>query len=269
MQMFSTFLNSIAVGYRPSAVVLLCHSDNPRIIGHFERLRSEAGLPVFRARHVTEETWHPCTGQDIPLRDEDLEACMPLRMAAMKEANSRIAGGYADLIVMAAASHPSLAPFATVWLLEYDVDFTGSWAELFARYRKVWSDLIGFRIQRPEDNPGWNHWKTLKMPDGAEPLGSFIPAMRLSRRFIERYRKEMDSGAWAGHIEATVPSVAAHLGMSMIDMSADAEFSRHDGRQPLTNHDTFGYRPIRSSSYFHEAPEAFPESHKLYHPVKV
>jgi hypothetical protein len=79
----------------------------------------------------------------------------------------------------------------------------------------------------------------------------------------------MESGAWAGHFEATLPSLIAHQGLKMIDMGDEAEFSRSDGREAPINHETFGYRPIRSTSYFHESPDAFPEPGKLYHPVKV
>ena len=252
-----------------TAVVMLTHNDHPRILRHFERLRTEAGIPAFRVRHVTEDQWSPCTEQDIPLRDEDLAASMPRRYAAMNELNVQVSRGYADMPLVSAASHPALSAFDRLWLLEYDVDYAGHWQTFFSRFAEVEADLVGFRFQRREDSREWKHWKTFAAPDGIQPLTGFIPAIRVTKTLVEGYRCEMEARAWGGHNEATVPSVALSLGFTIVDMGQGAEFSRFDDLEPVMDHATFGYRPSRSSSYSHEAPDNFPKSDMLYHPVKV
>ncbi len=252
-----------------TAVALVTHNDNPRIIRHFERLQSEAGIPAFRVRHVAEDHWAPRTEQDIPLRNEDLAASMPNRYAEMKTSKRGIGLGYCDLVVMTAASSPVLSAFDALWFLEYDVDYSGHWKTFFTRSEKTSADLIAFRFQRPEDNPEWTHWKTFAWPDGAQPMACFIPAMRVTRALVKEYKREMDTGAWGGNVEATIPSVALNLGLPIINMGAGAEFSQPDDLKPVMDHATFGFRPARSSSYFHETPGNFPKPGMLYHPVKV
>src|SRR5690606_26887323 len=130
---------------------------------------------------------------------------------------------------------------------------------VFKRYRYSSADLIGSRLRTPEDHPEWWHWRELVCPADAARLELFIPAMRITKRFLRAYLRETESGRWAGHPEAMAASIASMHKMGIRDMNEDA----------IANDDTFGYRPVRGTSYFHEAPSAFAEPGKLYHPVKV
>jgi hypothetical protein len=175
-----------------------------------------------------------------------------------------------------------------VWAVEFDVDYSGRWSDMFRRFAANRADVLTTTLVARARCPDWHHWGVSRAPAGVPQAGwlrSFNPIMRLSRRFARGYVAAVESGAWGGHYEFTIPSIARHLGFRIEDLArarpglGGAMLSRSlpkRGRPPLyenTPEDlclgpgTFIFRPARPA-YFHERPDGFAEADRLYHPVK-
>jgi hypothetical protein len=239
-----------------AAGLFLCHAPNDRVIAHFERLRRESEAFV-------DWVWVPDRGHlDDPRGDEGFPhpaIAMPHRFAAARE-RGQVAGGM-GMMDIAIMPRVLAAPHDFVWALEYDVDYSGDWADLFARFADNRADVLTTTLRRRDDDEDWWHWPTASAPEAVKPADwsrSFNPAMRLSRRFAAAYIAATRSPSWGGHYEFTIPTVARHLGMC-IEALDDTGGTIAPG--------SFVWRPARCA-YFHERPEDFPDRNRLYHPVK-
>jgi hypothetical protein len=88
----------------------------------------------------------------------------------------------------------------------------------------------------------------------------------------------VESAAWEGHYEFTIPTIARHLGFGIADLARPGPLLSRllPQRQPLYDNTptdpslgpgTFIFRPARFA-YFHERPEEFHKPNRLYHPIK-
>ena len=249
------------------ALVMITHKITPRIRRHFERLRKELSelMPVYLCMQEEKaDAWQA----DFCVTAEDVERLLPARAEQARQVRGRINSGFTDLVKLTAMAHAELASFSQVWLMEYDVDYTGSWLSLFTTLRASDSDLIATYVRRPDETPDWLHWQTLGLPDdclATSRLSAFLPLARISRRLCDAYLEEVRRPGWSGHFEALLPTVARHRGLSVIDINELAATS------PLglpVDGETYDYWPLRSQTYFGELPGAFKVPNRLYHPVK-
>jgi hypothetical protein len=250
------------------AAVMLTHRDTPRLQEHFRRFRREVAplMPAFLLLHRTEGTEGSA---DIVLTDADLERGTPRRYREMRASGKRVNLSFVDIAVMPAFNSELLRSYQYVWLVEYDVDYAGNWADALRPHVDRTADLLGTRILTPEHHPHWYNWRSLVMPPDyreEDKLSAFIPLARLSRRLIDVFGWEMSRDGWAGHTEALIPTVARHHGLAIEDF-AEAPAFKERGTLPLDDN-TFGAKPVRSTRYFHEAPWAFARHDILWHPVK-
>jgi hypothetical protein len=252
--------------------LFLCHAPNDRVMAHFERLRCET-------EGLVDWTFVPDNGHlDDPRGDAPFPhpgIVMPDRFATARK-HGQVAGG-AGMMDIAIMPRVLAAPRDFVWALEYDVDYSGHWADMFGRFAGNRADVLTTTLRRRADDDWW-HWTTARAPaavKAADWSRSFNPAMRLSRRFAAAYVAATRSQAWGGHYEFTIPTVARHLGLRIEDLAhAGAHGRRFE--TPLYHNTpaeetiapgTFVWRPALPA-YFHERPEGFPERNRLYHPVK-
>jgi len=234
---------------------------------HFDRLQLESRLPAFLVYHVANgEAEHPSA--DLVVTEDAIRKSCPRRALQRARAGKRINQGYVDLVFVTAATNRKFAAFDYFWILEADVDYAGVWSDFFAHYENSQSDLLATQIRGRSDDPDWFHWRWFKAPPNFEQVVAFIPAGRLSRRLLKAYVKETRKKLWGGHYEAIFPTVALAYGMGIEDMRASGQFSRGPENAPVDDL-SFGYRPFRAESYFHEDPQAFPAANMLYHPVKA
>jgi hypothetical protein len=255
---------------------MLTHSDDPRILAHFKRLRQQIAdlMPSYLVFHNPSRRSLFRPKADIVVKERDFRTVMLRRRNQMTRRNGSIRS-HLDLIHMFGACHPKAAHCSHVWFVECDVDFSGDWRDFFAPLMARRADLLATRIRYRDEVPRWYHWRLHRQPDdvlAGLTATSFNPLIRLSRRFIDTYREEMSRGGWDSHWEALYPTAALHHGLLLEDILGTGRFgiSRSDPsfKPPLTLA-TFGYRPVRSTSYFFETPSAFREANRLYHPVKV
>ncbi|MDQ4087167.1 MAG: hypothetical protein M3177_04020 [Pseudomonadota bacterium] len=242
-----------------TAGLFFSHVRGARIDAHYARLVRESGERI-EWRFVRNRGNHPAPRSDLPCQAP--RNCLPLRY---REAmlNGGVVGGYLDTAIW-----PCLLSIDAefTWVMEYDVDFSGSWGSFFERFQDDDADLLTAWIcSRPEADE-WFWWRSARAPaviSEARMLRGFHPLIRVSRRFAEAYRRIVADPGWGGHYEFTLPTVAVAAGLRLGDIGGG-------GPSPACRHltrETFRWKPAQPF-YFHEAPEQFPLPEKLYHPVK-
>jgi hypothetical protein len=252
--------------------IFLTHHRSPRIRRHFERL-------VRESSHLV--TWHFVYSADTGARPRaafpyaDPADVLAGRYRAMVR-NGGVYGGYLDVLFV-----PVLRalPSDHVWLIEYDVDYSGSWDELFGEFGDNDADLLTTALMYKSEDPDWPHWRTAHTPEWVPEdhlVRSLNPVMRVSQRLLNTYAVTLTDEEWGGTYEYTLSTVAVLSGARVEDLGNQGSFTPlgragriYSGRSPSgTSEDlTFRFRPVRPR-YFHESPDAFEQPHMLYHPVK-
>jgi hypothetical protein len=252
--------------------IFLTHRRSPRIRAHYQRLVSETGGLV---------RWHFVFSHDSGPRptagflSPDPAHVLPQRYRAMEE-HGGVQGGYLDTLLF-----PLLLGLAArhLWVLEYDVDYAGSWADLFTRFADNDADLLTTTLMYRNERPAWPWWDGAEAPDWVTEdrwLRSLNPLMRVSQDLVDAYCVAMADDRWRGHYEFTLPTAALVAGHRIEDLGGDGVFTPESrrsqiyvGKSPHGKPDdlTFGFRPVRRR-YFHESPESFEKPGFLYHPVK-
>jgi hypothetical protein len=251
--------------------IFLTHERSPRIKAHFDRLVAETGSLV---------RWHfvfnPNSGAHpvAPFHYEEPSTVLAGRFEAMLR-NGGVIGGYLDTLFM-----PLLRalPADHLWVMEYDVDYSGRWDELFGQFTDNDADLLTTTLMYRSEHPQWFNWQFAEAPPwvGEEQMVRALhPLMRLSRELVNTYPVAMADARWKGHYEFTLTTSALVSGARIEDIGGEGSFTPDErfsrnyiGRSATseTGH-TFGFRPVRRR-YFHEAPHAFARKGMLYHPVK-
>ncbi len=252
--------------------IFLTHRSSPRIRRHFERLVRESGDLV---------TWHfvfstdPGARPRAPFAYQDPAQVLAGRYRAMVR-HGGVQGGYLDTLLV-----PVLRALRGdhVWAIEYDVDYTGRWDELFGQFVDNDADLLTTTLLYRSQDPDWSHWPRSQAPSWVRDdqwVHSLNPLMRISRGLLNSYAVAMADEEWQGHYEYTLPTSALASGARIEDLGNDGPFTPEErrsriyvGKTPAGRPDglTFGFRPVRRR-YFHESPESFERPGMVYHPVK-
>jgi hypothetical protein len=190
--------------------------------------------------------------------------------------NGGVVGGYLDTLFI-----PLLRalPGEHLWVMEYDVDYSGRWSELFGQFVDNDADLLTTTVSHRAESPRWDHWKVASAPPWVTSdsmVRALLPVMRVSRDLVNSYSVAMADHRWHGHYEFTLTTSALVSGARIEDLGGDGSFTPSDRlnrnyvgrtRENKTPGHTFGFRPVRRR-YFHESPHTFDKPDKLYHPVK-
>lgn len=254
--------------------LFVSHLDTVRIRAHFERLREQSAdlvdwvfllNPSALAEPRCESAW--------PLR-QHAATCLPGRYQRMID-DGGVLSGYMDMVLVPAALS---APSRHVWLIEYDVDYSGHWRDFFVQFRHNRADLLTTTVVRRDRCPEWFHWGSAVCPPAVrarQQFRAFLPLTRVSQRFLQHYCAQLADARWQGHYEFLFPSVAAHTGLRIEDLRRRRPWwgggppnylnqPRHGWLTP----GTFLWRPSRAH-YFHEAPQQFERLGMLHHPIKT
>jgi hypothetical protein len=261
----------LATADRRSAGIFLTHYRSPRIRTHYRRLVEQTGhLIRWRLVYNPGNAPQPITR----IRYPDPALVCHNRHQQMQQ-HGGVIGGYLDVMII-----PCVLGLRArhTWVMEYDVDYAGSWDNLFEQFVDSDADLITSSLMTRAQSPQWWHWRNATAPawvDEGKYLRGFHPLMRLSRRFAQRYAVMTADLDWRGHCEFTIPTAARASGSRIEDLGDFGQFARpHRARNYQINPSdgphtsaTYVWRPARRR-YFHEAPEAYPHPNLLYHPVK-
>jgi hypothetical protein len=242
-------------------VLLLTHFLDDRIVAGYRRLAGEAGRDVVVLFNKTDDRnpgyVPPPDVKVFPFLERDLRALgYPRKGRHIRDV---------DIELFSFPFHRAHPGYQRVWVVEYDVDFTGPWSRLFDAFGDDPADLLATNIHRHADNPGWENWGGLAGPDA---IRAFMPLSRLSARSYDALDAAYRRGL-AGHYECVVPTVIHRAGLTIEDIGGDGEFVRPGNRNryytssPGVNDlspGTFVFRPVMA------APGMRPNT--LWHPVK-
>ncbi len=258
-------------------VLFVTHRWSASIAAHYARLQREAGtvLDVHLVFQAQRPDAVPAGPDAVVVTTAEIAAAFPKRFN--DHANWTI--HCAELAWMTAANRALLAGYERVWAVEYDVDFSGNWATFFRAAVGYDGDLLGIDLRHRDSDPTWPNTDGYIQPGNvpADPLLGFFPIVRASRGLIDSYVSNVEKDGWTGHFEMVLPSFALAKGFSVGEIGGDTSYTPSERRglhyttvatagRPAA---TFQFRPPRSFRYFGEAPQAFREPDRLYHPVKT
>jgi hypothetical protein len=252
------------------AVCLLTHFLDDRIVGIFRRLAAEAGdgrdaFVLFNRSDDNNPGFRPPPDLRIfSFVEDDLRALgYPHKGRHIQDV---------DIELFSFPFHRAHPEYRRVWVVEYDVDYTGRWSELFDAFRHSGADLLATSIHRHAVNPGWENWDSVRGPAGRPAaerlLRAFLPFSRLSEAAYQALDQAYRKG-WRGHYECTIPTILTLAGLKIEDIGGGGEFVLPGNRNrfytstPTANDlspGTFVFRPIRIATG--ERPDT------LWHPVK-
>lgn len=265
-------------GERPrSAVLFTTHRFGPVVARRFRKLRREAparwtvhlGMDVSAADPAEVEAAREAGGGRFwGFRGPEATDVDYPGPWALEHRPELVPGNLGLLYLHFARRHPGLDRF---WIVEYDVCYTGDWAELLERFDRSPADVLGTTLRSHAERPGWHWWPSFE-PSPEVPreawLSGFFPIVRVSRPALEAldaaYR-----GGWSGHVEAVLPTAARRAGLEIEDLGGDGPFVKEGNRDRFYTNTverehlypgTFVYRPVRR----------FPGLRRgmLWHPVK-
>jgi hypothetical protein len=258
---------------RRAGAIFVTSRDEPRIRAHFRRLQEQTeGL--LDLSYIVNRSDLP--EPECSLSYTSPKKIMPRRMQRMLE-NGGLYGGFVDVLFVPLAL---ALKNEFVWIIEYDVDFSGDWRDFFTQFETDRSDVLTTSLITRARSLDWTHWETARPPPEvpqSQHLRSFNPIMRLSRRFLNAYVRETADRDWPGHTEYTIPTIAAWRGYTIADIGGKGEFcpicrrGRNYANSPEDPYSlspgTFVYLPHRHV-YFNDNSADFPQPDMLYHPVK-
>ena len=118
-----------------TAGIFFCHVRSARIDRHYDRLVQETtGLVDWR--FVYNEGTEPAPQLGIPYVSPQI--CMPKRFVEQLN-NGGIPYGYLDTAIIPCAL---AVEAAFIWIMEYDVDFSGNWRKFFDQFDTNTADLL-------------------------------------------------------------------------------------------------------------------------------
>jgi hypothetical protein len=181
-------------------------------------------------------------------------------------------GGHTDLSAL--HFYQKNPDFDFYWFVEYDVRFSGNWAEFFGAFAEDSTDLLTTSLRRATVDETWMHWPTLRPAENATPLDNadricgFMPIFRVSRHGMAAMDRAYREG-WTGHCEATWPTIINLTGLRVQDIGGDGEFVS-PGNQNRFYTNTLGSKDLSPGSLAFR-PARFrpgPQRNRLWHPVK-
>lgn len=254
--------------------LFLYHQANAATERHFARLVAETrGLVHWHRLYNPGGGAEPQT--DLALGHPAL--LMPRRFAAFARNPGGVQGGFADVAILPAVLATGAA---FVWVMEYDVEFSGDWGTFFSQFQRNHADFLSTSLTSQREIRKWFHWPTARAPAGVHRLWrfrAFNPLMRLSRRFALGYVAALRDPDWRGHYEFTLPTIAIANGFTVEDIGGTSRFCPRDrrGRHYTATPDgqtgspgSFVWRPA-IPGYFRDRPELFAGRDLLYHPCKT
>lgn len=266
------------------AVVLLTHIVSPEIFEHFDRLKAETKNILDAYLCVREPATHYDATKfsaDFRISRRDGKTLVPKRYAEMKSRGGTLLPGFSDLASMPALLSGRLSEYSYIWMVEYDVDFAGTWHDFFGEIISSDADLMGTTFYPRSQCPEWYHWDWFEPPMKVSSnyhVRSFGPIFRFSRRMLNCYVDAVREGRWKGHTEALYPTLAHYNGLKLEDLGGHGPFTpaalrgKNYFNTPSDRYlspGTLVFRPVQHRVYFPNAPEQFPARGFLYHPVKV
>lgn len=254
--------------HRP-AFLFLTHRRDEHVLaafGHLARAAARHGPVHFLYHDRGDGAALPPHLPASTFRDDDLAA-----LGVATFGDSLLPGNTHLPVLHFARSHPD---FTHLWVIEYDVRFSGDWDVLFRHFESCGSDLLTCHIRTQRDEPWWAWWGSAPdfqtLPRDAK-LRAFCPIYRISAGALRHVEAHQRAGG-VGHYEHLLPTLLHRDGFTLRDFGGVGAFvapgdwnrfyvdSRPFDRSGALRWGTMRYRPpIRWVG---------PWPNRLYHPVK-
>lgn len=118
--------------------------------------------------------------------------------------------------------------FKYYWVIEYDVVYTGNWADFFLCFSAFDTDFISSHLERYLNKPHWYWWHSLHLDNITlqthQYIRSFNPIYRISNRALIFLNDLLKGRKNWGHHEVLIPTALKHWGFSILDFGGDGEF---------------------------------------------
>jgi hypothetical protein len=115
-----------------------------------------------------------------------------------------------------------------LWLVDDEVLCDREWTSFQQIFDPIGTDLLATDVRTHAEEPGWEHWTSLKSCNDEDPLAhgvaALMPLLRLSRAAAEVILKGFQDG-WTGHPEALIPTLVHRAGLSIEDIGGDGSFT--------------------------------------------
>jgi len=164
-----------------------------------------------------------------------------------------------DSIIPGCAHYPLLFfwkqfEYLNYWVIEYDVDYTGDWSNLFNSFNNNIEDLLASHLTRRCLHPTWQWWESLHPPrrfskaikaKHANLLKAFCPLYRISERAL-RAIDAAHKQKWRGHCEVLLPVILEENNLIVGDFNAYGTFYTNGSIEPnggTTPHSSLRWRP--------------------------
>lgn len=164
--------------------------------------------------------------------------------------------------------------YLNYWVVEYDVNFTGDWGELFNHFSNIHDDLLVSHLTRFHLDPTWQWWGSLHPPrrlskaifaKQANLPKAFFPLYRISERAL-RAVDAAHRQKWRGHFEVLLPVVLEENDLAVGDFNEYGIFYTNGSIEPnngTTPHSSLRWRPEIDPQEFKRVSTPC-----IFHPVK-
>jgi hypothetical protein len=188
-----------------------------------------------------------------------------------------------DRIVPGSAHYPTLEfsrgrTYDAYWLIESDVEYSGNWGELIARFAATSAHFVACHLKPYADTERVPWWERLSIPPDVPDAASssedwrtfaFLPVARFSAQAL-RTVDEAHQAGWRGHNEVLIASVLRRAGLEIADFNQFGTLyhpfeRRLPGRDRHAHTGTMRWRPAISLNEF----ARFLKPDTLYHPIKA
>lgn len=161
------------------------------------------------------------------------------------------------------------------WVIEYDVEFTGSWNIFFNYFETIDADFVSSHIEHfSNDNANWCWWNRTNLStfgySNSQMVKSFNPVYRISARALDYMDSVLKKGV-QGHFEVIMPTIISNnTELKILDLGGFGEYS--DPSHPNhfyikgvgVNNGSMRWRPL----FLQSCINSLKNTNLLFHPVK-
>lgn len=252
--------------FHKQALIFVTHKLNIDQLNKYKRLKlafSSYG-DVFLVRQLEEQSCQLIDGIDeVVFTIEDLDQ-LPYKAIE----SSIIPGSNHFILFLFFKKYPYYSHY---WNIEYDVEYSGEWKDLFDNFAVSESDFLSSHIRPFNKEPEWYWWSSLFTGKIHIPLreriASFNPIYRMTARAMIFLHNTLSSG-WTGHHEVFIPTVLKLYGFNLEDFGGNGEYVIDKNRNKFYTEDMpFPFGTMRHCPSF-SVDSIDKERKLLYHPVK-
>jgi len=221
----SADLESSASRHPRTAIVFQTHVFDSEMVARFDNLLDEAS----KARNAPDVHLLVETDTRIPESHEPVATRFDFHeySAGFQNlvSNSIVPGNKHLAALFFLDRHPDYDHY---WFIEYDVVYTGNWADFLDEFGDDQTDLLATHIRDVSEHPDWYWTDSFDCGNddasGISRIAAFGPICRISARALSTVREACQRG-WSGHFEILLPTAVAHAGLTISEIGGNGRWT--------------------------------------------